>query len=721
MTQPAPADRLTAGQLAALLTLVQAQAAVRQQLTQTAVAAAMAAFQGITNWWLADEVSAAIAAALRIIQPTQRQAAQITSSYIAQAGRVISGQSQRAAGTVDVTKLRRDMPPEVADDFLDGVRVPGWVLLGNSVDGPADSIDDDFLEGIRVPAWVMAGDDPAGPAFDGDEGLAAAAEPSWIDPEDAYGRVADAYRFNVTMRGDSPEVAAAKAIARIAAVAETDVTLAVRAQYQASMSSAGAIGFRRILHPELSETGPCALCVVAADRIYKTEDLLPIHGNCVPAGTRVAAEGVRTLTRRRYTGALVNLRTASGEELTITANHPVLTDRGWVPAHLVGEGDHVVRHRAGHGVVGRSPHEGDVPPKVEEVWRAAVMAGALVRPGMPVAAEDFHGDGSDGEVHAVSPNGLLSRVGDVSFSQPRRELRFVVGHGPRVPLAGQRAARAALLGHRASTQRSAGRLGHLGAILGAHGGVMQPQRSGYAANWYASLLEAQTHGVAVESVLLRQGLFGGSGLVLRDDRGVGRRLPDPPRFDPAGFEFAGEGRHAYAQLGRDLRDRLAGDVELDRIVDKRLVEGTHHVYNLHTDEGWYSANGLVVSNCVCEVLPVYQGADPGIRLNGDDLGALYDAAGGNTREKLRRVTVAIAEHAELGPILVDADQNNRGPADYARQKTSRSKVKWLAQLDALEQLHEITKIRVSRGDRLERTLRDQTERIGQLRRLAGVS
>ena len=45
-------------------------------------------------------------------------------------------------------------------------------------------------------------------------------------------------------------------------------------------------------------------------------------------------------------------------------------------------------------------------------------------------------------------------------------------------------------------------------------------------------------------------------------------------------------------------------------------------------EGWFSANNLIVSNCVCEVLPVYGRVDPGITLNGDDLNALYEAAGG---------------------------------------------------------------------------------------------
>lgn len=379
MTQPAPADRLSPEQIAALLILVKAQAAVRQQLTQTAIAAAMTAFKGIGNWWVADDVAGAIDSALKLIRPTQKQAAQTTSAYMAQVGRVISGKPQKVARLADLDKLRKDMTPGEADEWLDGIRVPAWVVLGNSHTGAADTIDD--------PAT-----------------LAAAQVEQWLEAAGPYGRVADAYRFNVTMRGDSPDVAEAKALVRIAAVAETDVTLAVRQQYHESMSSAGAIGFRRVLHPELSESGPCALCVVAADRLYKSEDLLPLHGNCV-----------------------------------------------------------------------------------------------------------------------------------------------------------------------------------------------------------------------------------------------------------------------------------------------------------------------------CEVLPAFDGADPGIRLNGDDLRNLYAAAGGNTRAALREVTVALAEHAELGPILVDAGQNNRGPVDYARQKTSRDPIKYLAQLEALEKLHDTTKYRVARGDQLERTVRDQATRIQQLRRLAGVS
>lgn len=379
MTAPAQEDRLTAEQLAALLALVKAQAAVRQRLTNTAVAAAVAAFQAVSNWWSAEQINEAIALTRRILLPTQQQAARITASYMAQTSGVIAGRTFRPAKTTDVAKLRKDMTADEANELLDGIRVPAWVLLGDSHDGPAASIDD--------PAE-----------------LAAAAEPQWLDPADPYGRVADGYRYNVVMRGDSEDVARQKAMVRVQAVAQTDVTLAVRKQYQESMSAHGAIGFRRILHPELSETGPCALCVVAADRTYRTEDLLPIH-----------------------------------------------------------------------------------------------------------------------------------------------------------------------------------------------------------------------------------------------------------------------------------------------------------------------------SYCVCETLPIYEGADPGLHLNGDDLRALYEAAGGNTRQTLRKVTVALAEHAELGPILVDADQNNRGPVEVAASKTDRARVRYLTQLEALERLHDTTKYRIGRGDDLGRSFRAQADRIEELKRLTGVS
>lgn len=70
----------------------------------------------------------------------------------------------------------------------------------------------------------------------------------------------------------------------------------------------------------------------------------------------------------------------------------------------------------------------------------------------------------------------------------------------------------------------------------------------------------------------------------------------------------------HAQLGGDLAERLSGGVESSRVVHLRRVEWTGHVYNLQTVEGWYEANGIIVSNCGCAAMPVYKGSTiPGFR------------------------------------------------------------------------------------------------------------
>ena len=42
----------------------------------------------------------------------------------------------------------------------------------------------------------------------------------------------------------------------------------------------GVRKYRRVIHPELSKTGTCGLCAVAATNVFSTADLLPMHNNC---------------------------------------------------------------------------------------------------------------------------------------------------------------------------------------------------------------------------------------------------------------------------------------------------------------------------------------------------------------------------------------------------------------------------------------------------------
>lgn len=279
-TQP-PQSGLTPTQIAALIALVDAQSRVRAQLTRAAIAAAVGAFAAITNWWDIDQVRSAVKATLRVVQANQRQAARITDAYIARTATVMTGRTTAPAGAVEVTKLRRDMAESVARDLVEGRIEPAYVLLGEHDPANRRVVP---AETINAPA-TMAIPDP------GETPLArvrrqraekAAAAAKALDPGEAYGRVAEQYRYGVIANGEDESTARAKALVRIEAVAQTDVTLAVREQVRKSVGKLRNVkGYRRVLRPELSEEGPCGLCVVAADRVYHVEELKPIHDRCV--------------------------------------------------------------------------------------------------------------------------------------------------------------------------------------------------------------------------------------------------------------------------------------------------------------------------------------------------------------------------------------------------------------------------------------------------------
>lgn len=72
-----------------------------------------------------------------------------------------------------------------------------------------------------------------------------------------------------------------KALQRAEEQARMDAALARReAERQLYGVTDDVIGFRRILHPELTMSGPCGLCIVAATRIYGKKDLKPLHNGC---------------------------------------------------------------------------------------------------------------------------------------------------------------------------------------------------------------------------------------------------------------------------------------------------------------------------------------------------------------------------------------------------------------------------------------------------------
>ena len=74
---------------------------------------------------------------------------------------------------------------------------------------------------------------------------------------------------------------------RMERMVNDDIAMAKRDAHRDALANTPArvTGYRRVVHPELAETGvSCGLCIVASTRIYKKSDLMPIHNlcNCEP-------------------------------------------------------------------------------------------------------------------------------------------------------------------------------------------------------------------------------------------------------------------------------------------------------------------------------------------------------------------------------------------------------------------------------------------------------
>jgi hypothetical protein len=88
-----------------------------------------------------------------------------------------------------------------------------------------------------------------------------------------------------------------------------------------------------------------------------------------------------------------------------------------------------------------------------------------------------------------------------------------------------------------------------------------------------------------------------------------------------------ESRVAYASRGQDLAHRLSGQVASDRVVKVERVQWSGHVYNLTSAEGWYSADGFIVSNCDCRNIPQVESLDTDLAVNAAEYLESLDDAG----------------------------------------------------------------------------------------------
>jgi len=232
-----------------------------RRLTNQAEAIALADTRNFTQW---DNPTARARWAdglARGIQAVQRQAAAVTNAYLQRASTLSLGKAPAVVAIVDITSLRTGV--DLADVYQ---------RIGAA---------------FRFNTWRGLG-------FDARAAMRADEEVTQL-----LSSVEAALFEGVTER--RPVSGLDAALDRAASLARTDVALAGRAQAQQFMTKVKPVplGWRRMIHPELSAGGTCGLCVAVADRIYHRSDLMPLHDrcHCLPVAVFEGDDHVDTITR----------------------------------------------------------------------------------------------------------------------------------------------------------------------------------------------------------------------------------------------------------------------------------------------------------------------------------------------------------------------------------------------------------------------------------------
>lgn len=294
---------------------------------------------------------------------------------------------------------------------------------------------------------------------------------------------------------------------------------------------------------------------------YEAIDGPPLHPNCYLPGTPVLARGVVAAYSTVYDGEAVEFTFADGRRLAVTANHQLLTPGGFVAANAIREGDDLLNCSGIERVIACHPHHDDGESMIEDVVHTFAVSGGVSAARVPVAPEYLHGDGRfcNGNIDVVSANGKLRHTSKAKLGKHVDSLPLCWSWGS-AKLNGLCDLDAMLVG----------------LSLAAHG-VMSRKDT--------------THALLL------------AGSCIHNEQGF--RYSPPPESGNA--EQPHDGVAVIAEAIGGLLDRFTGLVSLDQVVNVKVFRYTGHVYDLQTDSGITIGNGIIASNCRCDLIPVLEG------------------------------------------------------------------------------------------------------------------
>jgi hypothetical protein len=424
-----------------------------------------------------------------------------------------------------------------------------------------------------------------------------------LDPERAR-RLKQAHQMSAAAEADSQNAAASGSSARHQDAAVSHMNAATAHRGLGNTAAADAHERARAAHlkaGQITNAFPSTGLAMTPDKA------------CILPGQEIQGRIV-VASKARYAGPAVKIRTASGQTLAVTTNHPVLTEAGFTPAGDLREGQNLLRYIGKDESAGPDGDEQNAPTLVEKVFEALLTCGGM-QESSRVSSLDFHGDAAffQGTVQVVRADRSLGEcsVSEAAegFDQGRlarkgeRESALAGGcradevFRPLLPpsigtVSGTDDRPSFLVGHPLPAEPSG-----VGAVTENAGGTE------FAVD--DSSAKACSHRDSVGRFPREVSLnhYRHDGVGNDDFRSVGTAVEQFRCFGPGAeldtrlHKSKFDSPRANSSLASELLDRFSGKVVLDQVVSIQRFHYDGSVYDFESAPGFILTEKLVVSNC----------------------------------------------------------------------------------------------------------------------------
>lgn len=356
----------------------------------------------------------------------------------------------------------------------------------------------------------------------------------------------------------------------------------------------------------------CLVCADCSGKLYKSladAPSLPQHRGCVTGDTLVSTVGrISKVYKRRYKGLLYRITTASGNTLTVTPNHPILTDKGFVRAHLLNIGDNVISNNGLKTLDIIGENENHREALIKDVFSSFSKSTSMFSTTMPSSAEDFHGDSVYNKVDIISTDRELEGVIHTEGFENTNKNRFINRFCTKSKKESCKCSFfKRLKGRFSAFSCLMCRLSKMCNLLWS--GMTHPLNLLFV--WIplrdiVFLKESNHSGTTITKSFCNAS--NADSLIVKLKNFINRKIVSKAFtacVDSSLIQDNSDDVFGATKLASDILDKSSTQIRLDNIVAIDVKFSFTHVYNLETENNWYVANGIITHNCRCLILPYF--------------------------------------------------------------------------------------------------------------------